>query len=55
MLNPSTTPSIPLGGSEFGPVLNKIRDTKDLDKDAENNLKEALLAFGKQFQVDAKA
>jgi F-type H+-transporting ATPase subunit alpha len=36
-------------------VLDKIRDTKDLDKDTESLLKDALAAFGKQFAVDAKA
>jgi F-type H+-transporting ATPase subunit alpha len=36
-------------------VLDKIRDTKDLDKDTESLLKDALATFGKQFAVDAKA
>jgi F-type H+/Na+-transporting ATPase subunit alpha len=36
-------------------VLDKIRDSKDLDKDTESLLRDALSAFGKQFVVDAKA
>jgi F-type H+-transporting ATPase subunit alpha len=36
-------------------IMDKIRDSKDLDKDNENLLKDALVAFGKQFVVDQKA
>jgi len=36
-------------------IIDKIRDSKDLDKDTESLLRDALAAFGKQFVVDAKA